>query len=213
MEIKFTKKDFWLAVLAGEIVAWLSLPTLKNLNILDILIEQGIEMNIFVFFWVISIPIASTLGLYFFYSIAKYKHRLGLLQLGKYGVIGVLNTFLSAGIYNFFIFATDISSGLAVDLFFIVAFVITVVNSFLWNRFWTFEEKGTSSIGKEAFQFFSVSGIVALINFGILHVIVNVIGTPAGMDSKIWANIGIGLTIITAFFGNFFGYKFFVFKK
>ena len=34
MEIKYTKKDFWLAILAGEIVVWLSLPTLKNIKIL-----------------------------------------------------------------------------------------------------------------------------------------------------------------------------------
>jgi len=33
MEIKYAKKDIVLAVLAGEIITWLSLPTLKNLQI------------------------------------------------------------------------------------------------------------------------------------------------------------------------------------
>jgi len=213
MEIKYTKKDFWLAILAGEIVAWLSLPTLKNLKILDILTAREISLTDFVIFGAIFIPLGAIIGLGAFYFLAKYKNRIGFFQLGKYGVIGVLNTLLSAGIYNFLIFITNIASGLTVDLFFIVAFVITVTNSFFWNRYWTFEEKGMETVGKEAFQFFFVSGIVAVINIGILHIIVNVIGAPSGIDLKIWANIALALTIITAFFGNFFGYKFLVFKK
>lgn len=213
MEIKFTKKDFWLAVLAGEIVTWLSLPTLKNLKILDILTARGINLTGFVIFWAIFIPLGAIAGLGAFYFVAKYKNRIGFFQLGKYGVIGVLNTFLNAGIYNFLIFITNIASGFTVDLFFAVAFIITVTNSFLWNRQWTFERIGTEAVGKDAFQFFFVSIVVAVINFGILHIIVNVIGAPAGIDLKIWANIALALTIITAFLGNFFGYKFIVFKK
>lgn len=133
--------------------------------------------------------------------------------MGKYGVIGVLNTFLNAGIYNFLIFVTNIASGFTVDLFFIGAFVIAIINSFFWNRNWTFEKTGTETASKDAFQFFFVSIVVAIINLGILHLIINVIGVPASVDPKIWANIALALTIITAFFGNFFGYKYIVFKK
>jgi hypothetical protein len=42
---------------------------------------------------------------------------------------------------------------------------------------------------------------------------VNVIGAPRGISIKLWANVGAisgaGLTLFT----NFFGYKFFVFRK
>ena len=44
MEIEYTKKDFWLAILAGEIAAWLSLPTLKNIKILELLAKWGIGL-------------------------------------------------------------------------------------------------------------------------------------------------------------------------
>ncbi|MEK7578513.1 MAG: GtrA family protein [Patescibacteria group bacterium] len=213
MELKFTKKDFWLAVLAGEIITWLSLPTLKNVKILGLVAKWGIGLKLFMIFWVFLIPAGAILGLYLFYLMAKYKNQLGLLQMGKYGIIGVLNTFLNAGIYNFLIFITNIASGFTVDSFFVVAFVITVTNSFLWNRYWTFEQAGTETFVKDASQFLFVSAIVAVINIGILHIIINVIGAPVGMDLKIWANIALALTIITAFLGNFFGYKFIVFKK
>src|SRR3989339_1197381 len=128
MEILFSKKDFWLAVLAGEIVAWLSLPTLKNLKILDILTARGINLTSFVIFWAIFIPLGAIAGLGAFYFLAKYKNRVGFFQLGKYGVIGTLNTLLYAGIYNLLIFITDIATGLTIDLFAVVAFIITVTN-------------------------------------------------------------------------------------
>lgn len=211
MEIKFTKKDFWLAILAGEIIALISLPTLKNLKVLDFLAERGIGLTGFVIFWAIFIPLGAIAGLGAFYFLAKYKNRIGFWELGKYGVVGVLNTFLNAGVYNLLIFITDVSYGLALDSFFVIAFVITVTNSFFWNKFWSFEEKDIESIKKEAIQFFSISAAVALINASILHVIVNIIGAPAGLDQKIWANVALSFTIITAFLGNFFSYKYIVF--
>lgn len=212
MDIIFSKKDFWLAILAGEASAWLSLPILQNLKIFDILAERGINSVIFSFFWIIFIPIGAISALNFFYFLAKYKNRIGFFQLGKYGIIGVLNTTLNAGVYNSFIFITNIASGLMLDLFFVIAFVITVVNSFIWNKFWSFEDKEIKNIKTEAIKFFSVSAVVATVNAIILHTIVNVIGAPVGVDQKIWANVALGLTIITAFLGNFFSYKYIVFS-
>ena len=209
----FSKKDLWLAILAGEIVTWLSLPTLKNLKVLDILTERRISLTGFVIFWVLFIPLGAIAGLGAFYFLAKYKNQIGFFQLGKYGVIGVLNTFLNAGVFNLLIFTTDISAGITVDLFFAVAFIVTIINSFIWNKYWSFEEKKTETIAGEALRFFGISAAVAIVNIGVLHVIINIIGAPAGLDSKIWANAALAFTIITAFLGNFFGYKFFVFKK
>jgi|SRR3989338_2323209 len=213
MEIKIYKKDFWLAILAGEIVAWLSLPTLKNIKIIDILYSFGINFNLFLSIWVIFVPLGAIGGLGAFYLIARIKQRIGFFQLGKYGVIGVLNTFLNAGVFNLLIFLTNISTGLIVDSFFVVAFVVTLMNSFLWNKFWAFEERKIENIKKEMLQFSGISAGVALINIAILHTVVNIIGAPIGIDSKIWANVGLVFTIIVAFSGNFFSYKYIVFKK
>ena len=212
MGIKFTKKDLFLAGLAGELAALLSFPILKNLKVFDILRDQGINLISFSIFWIIFVPAGAILALNLFYFLAKYKNRVGFFQLGKYGVIGVLNTFLNAGVYNFFIFITNISLGFTLDLFFIIAFVITVTNSFIWNKFWAFEDKEIENTKIEAIKFFVISAFVASINAVILHIIVNVVGAPAGMDPKIWANVALGFTIITAFLGNFFSYKYIVFS-
>lgn len=213
MDIKIRKKDLLMASIAGELAAWLSFPILKNLKIFDILAYMGIGAASFSIFWVLFVPAGAVLSLNFFYFLAKLKNKIGFFELGKYGIIGVLNTFLNAGVYNLLIFITNIASGFIIDTFFIAAFTITVVNSFLWNKFWTFSEKGVENIKTEAIQFFSISAIVAIVNGVILHVIINVIGAPIAVDPKIWANVALGFTIITAFFGNFFSYKYIVFSK
>lgn len=213
MDTKITRKDLFMASLAGELSAWLSFPILKNLKVFDVLAEWGIDAIDFSVFWILFIPIGAILALNFFYFLAKYKNGTGFFELGKYGIIGVLNTFLDAGAYNLLIFITDIASGYMVNIFFIIAFAITVINSFFWNKFWAFEEKKIENIKIEAIQFFSISAVVALINGVILHVVVNVIGAPISVDSKIWANVALGLTIVTAFLGNFFSYKYIVFPN
>ncbi|MEK7197970.1 MAG: GtrA family protein, partial [Patescibacteria group bacterium] len=212
MNIKITKKDFLLAVLAGELAAWLSFPVLKNLKVFNMLAERGIDAIGFSVFWILFVPAGAIAGLGFFYFLAKYKDRVGFFELGKYGIIGVLNTMLNAGAYNLLIFITNIASGITLDIFFIAAFIVTVVNSFFWNKFWSFAEKNIENIKKEAIQFFGISAAVALINAVILHIIVNIIGAPSGVEPKIWANVALGFTIITAFLGNFFSYKYIVFS-
>lgn len=212
MEINFTKKDFWLAILAGELVAWLSLPTLKNLKLFDFLSSQEISFMPFVIFWVIFVPLGAILALSVFYLIAKNRNSIGFFQAGKYGITGTLNTFLYAGIYNFLIYITNIASGLQIDIFAVIAFVLAVTNSFFWNKYWSFEGQGGEFIKTEAIKFFIVSSLVAIINISIIHIIVNVIGAPSGFDSKIWANVALIFAIIVAFFGNFFSYKFIVFS-
>lgn len=212
-EIAFKRGDIWRAIIASEIVAALSIPILQNLKILKILQELGIDISVFLFFWALLVPAVALVELKFFHLLAKRKNRPGFWQLGKYGIIGMLNTVLNAGIFNFLIFVTDIAVGVLVDVFWIAAFVITVINSFFWNKYWAFEEREAEGTTSEAIKFFGTSTIIAALNTLLVHLVVNVIGAPAGVDSKIWANVAIAFAIIVATLGNFFAYKFFVFKK
>lgn len=210
-EITFKKRDFWLAILGGEFVAGLSWPVLKNLKVLDIL--SGLKAGIlgFSIFWAFFVPASAVFALYLFFLLARSKNKPGFFQLGKYGVVGALNTFMDGGIFNLLVLLTAIAVGWWVIIFRVISFGVTIVNSFFWNKFWSFEAAGET--GVQAVRFFSVSVTVALINLGIFALLVNFVGAPAGIEPKIWANISLALTIITAFLGNFFGFKFIVFKK
>jgi len=62
-------------------------------------------------------------------------------------------------------------------------------------------------------MFFLVSGTVAIVNVGIISLLVNVIGAPLSISEKLWANIALCITIPVAVLGNFLGYSFIVFRE
>lgn len=210
--MKFTRADFWKAVIAGGAIALLIMPVLKNLGVLNFIQGWGVGSIFLLFlFWIFFMPAVTVAGLYLFYLVAVKKWPI-VFQIGKYGIVGWLNTFLFAGIMNFLIWITGVVEGLTVDGFAIVAFVVTTVSSFCWNKFWTFDFGHSAKTKQEYVKFFAVSAVMSLINTCVIHVFVNIIGAPQNIDAKIWVNIVIAITIPIAFFGNFLGYRIFVFK-
>jgi putative flippase GtrA len=133
-------------------------------------------------------------------------------ELGKYGVVGFLNTFLNLGIFNFLVLFSGQAKGLIVDFFVVIAFVLTVTNSFFWNKFWIFEHKSNQARSEYA-RFFLVSAVIAFGNTLLIHWWINILGAPTGWDLKVWANLIFLITIPISFLGNYFGYRFLVFKK
>jgi putative flippase GtrA len=106
-----------------------------------------------------------------------------------------------------------ITSGWYFSFFKIISFSCAAVNSYFWNKFWTFKKKETKVGTKEFSQFYLITGISLLLNVGIASLIVNSIGPQFGLTEKIWANIGAFIGVLGAFIWNFLGYKFIVFKK
>ena len=91
-----------------------------------------------------------------------------------------------------------------------ISFIAAVSNSYVWNKYWTFESK--SSETKEIVQFFAVSVIGFLINVGIASSIANFVSV-VGVSDKLMANFGALSGTIAGLMWNFLGYKFIVFKK
>lgn len=213
--MKFSRSDFWCAIAAGEAIALLSLPILKNIRVFDLFSPRSSFVIYFALAtWIVFLPALSLLGLYVFYRIALLRWPV-VFEIGKYGLVGWLNTFLSAGIFNFLILVSGIAKGWWADVFIVIAFIITITHSFCWNKFWIFKSDETqrAKTKYEYMKFFGVTGIVAALNAFLFHVLLTSIGAPAGIDEKIWANIAIAVLIPVAFLGNFLGYKIFVFAR
>ncbi|MBR6284837.1 MAG: GtrA family protein [Muribaculaceae bacterium] len=70
-----------------------------------------------------------------------------IIQLMKYGVIGVMNT----GITLITFYLLNTWAGVPYGVANIVGYVLGVVNSFLWNRNWVFKTK--NNFGREALLF------------------------------------------------------------
>ena len=193
----FTKKDAILALLVGFLVAVLIQIVIKNLELI-------FPINSY---WLLIIfPVLAPAGLYAAYRISLIWKPF-VYQFGKFFIVGGLNTFVDLGVLNFFILVTDITHGIWFTAFKAVSFVAAVINSFLWNKFWTFQKSGNFIV------FFLVVSGSALINVGIASYMVNVIGPPDGISPKLWDNIAALSSVVLVLTWNFLGMKYLVFKK
>ena len=202
MEQRISRGDIVRVAIIGFLFGWLLLPILQNINIT----LAGITFALpFVF------AVLASLALFAAWFFSTYIPP--LYQFAKFAAVGALNFSIDFGIYNIFILATGVSAGSQLILFNEISAAIAVVISYLWNKFWTFSDKSGEGGGKEIFQFLVITLIGFGINVGATHLLVNIIGPLGDITPKTWANIGAFISILATLFWNFFGYKFFVFKK
>jgi putative flippase GtrA len=90
------------------------------------------------------------------------------LQLLRFAAVGA-----SGYVLNLAVFAACVHA-LAVDyrLAFVVAFVISVINNFWWNRHWTFDAKHEHPIFQGT-RFFAVSVLAQAFAYAVLVALVN----------------------------------------
>lgn len=119
-------------------------------------------------------------------------------QFIKYVFVGILNTIIYYGIYY---------AMLKFGFFYVVSVTVGtiagIINSYFWNKFFTFRSKKKSVA--EKFKFLSVYGVQYLSNLLIIYLCVNYVGISeelAGLGA-----IGIGMFI------SYFGHKFWSFRE
>jgi dolichyl-phosphate beta-glucosyltransferase len=196
----FRKTDILSALIIGEFSAWLFLVISENIRLT------------FNYWWLfpIILPILALFGLWFSFWLGK--KILVIFQAAKFALVGILNTLIDLGLLNFLIFISGINKGLGYSIFKGISFTVAVINSYFWNKFWTFRKSKTAQTGKEFMQFLIVSLIGFGFNVGIASLVVNIIGVQFGLSKEIWANIGAISATTFAMLWNFVGYKFIVFK-
>lgn len=141
------------------------------------------------------------------------KKYLGFYQFFKFAVVGVINTLVDFGVLNLLIISSGHSSGIYYSVFKGLSFTAAVINSYFWNRFWTFKDRQEKNPAAQFGKFILISIIGFGINVGTASLIVNVIGPQFGIRPAIWANVGALLAIAVSWVWNFSGYKFWAFKK
>lgn len=132
-------------------------------------------------------------------------------QFGKFVTIGFSNTAIDFGLLNLFMYISHIERGLFFSLFKGFSFLVAVSNSFIWNKFWTFDNNYREQLGKQFFKFLVISGVAFIINVTVASVIVNVIGPLGKFSPTLWANIGAFASLGITLLWTFLGYKFVVF--
>ena len=135
-----------------------------------------------------------------------------ILQFIKFSLIGGLNTIIDFSVLNFLMWLTKIYQGSLILLFNTISFTIAVINSYLWNKYWTFQEKGRKGIPVQFLKFLTISIIGVAINSSIVFSITTFISPIPGFSRGIWANLAKAIATIVGLIWNFLGYKFWAFK-
>lgn len=202
------KKDCYFALIIGELDALIIMFLARNFSgqLAQIPYLQGIISYI----WLI-LPALAFLGIIIADFLARWLKV--LWQLAKFLLVGTSNVFVDLGVLGALQFATGIASGYWYSVFKAISSLFSIFNSYLWNKFWSFEQKDNSEATKEAVKFFAVAGSGILVNNLIASYLVNVLGPQGGLSKQGWGIVAGVIAAIIVFIWDFVGYKFFVFKK
>jgi putative flippase GtrA len=197
-------RDLFFAAINGAFIGLLAPIIIVNL---------GAKIPIPYMLFVLIIALLATAGIGIAYALASRIAKLKFLfQLAKFGIIGVTNTIIDLGIFNLFIYLTDIATGNTILIFKIVSVNAAIINSFVWNKYWSFEKKEQTQ-GTEVVRFWMVSIIGLVINAGITWLMINGITSHGTITDKAWASIASATASILVLTWNFIGYKLWVFKR
>ena len=107
----------------------------------------------------------------------------------KFAVVGTLGTGIDFGVLNLLILTFGFSKALAKTC----SFTVAVINSFIWNRLWTFHEARDRPIGPLLVQFFLVSVGGLLLNQAIFLSLDALVLGEAGALAAPMATLALGI--------------------
>lgn len=115
-----------------------------------------------------------------------------VLQLLKFGTVGVSNTLISFAVYTALLKGAGLwyvaASG--------IGFAVGAVNGFLWNRAWTF--RGHVGDALTPVRWFVVQTGGLALNLGLVYLFVD----GAGLDKLLAQAVTIGIVTLSTFFAN-----------
>lgn len=213
--IKITQKDYKFAIAAGLLIGLLLLPVLKSASPS---LYSKLYLAIIPFF-LLATPIGLRIAFLIGQKIAV------VYQLAKFVVIGVGNVLVDLGVLSlitmifssyFKIEAKDAMIGVVTfySLYKSISFIVANINSYFWNKYWTFDQGEKKQTKSEFVQFFAVSVVGFMINVFVASVVFKMIlGSLVGMTGGQLGLIGAMAGSIAGLAWNFIGYKLWVFKK
>lgn len=140
--------------------------------------------------------------------LARLAQRPGVRQLVKFGIVGISSTAVNFAVLNLMLIVFHQNRYSAVT----VAFLISVVNGYIWNKLWTFKAAQAKPVHTQFVQFL----LVNTVGLGLDLLIIKLISVPLEHDFNLnmvkATNLAQLVATGVAVFWNFFANRFWTFK-
>lgn len=206
---KFTKRDLVFAVLTGGITGVIGWRVFEFLKTPEVYGLPWVAL-------VMMVPILWIFGVLLGYLLGQWLDFFN--QFGKFAAIGFTNFAVGAGVLNSILALTSssgvssYSSGVGYTIANSIAFIVALLSSYIWNKYWAFDATQSGGGGVEFGKFLVVTIIAFLINNAVASSVVNLIHPVLGLNDQQWANIGTVAGSAVALIFSFIGFKLAVFK-
>jgi len=141
-------------------------------------------------------------------SLVRIAQKPGVRQLVKFGLVGFSSTIVNFAVLNLMLIVLHQNKYAAVT----VAFLVSVINGYFWNRRWTFKNAPTKAVHTQFTQFL----LVNLVSWGLDLLFVRLISVPLESDFHISMVKATNLSQLVAtgvlVFWNYFANRLWTFK-
>ncbi len=133
--------------------------------------------------------------------------------LAKFLMVGVLNTGIDFFIFDTLIVLTGRAAGAPILVFKSISFAAALVNSYEFNRRWTFDAGASPARTRSEFsRFVGITVIGFLVNVGTTFAVATAFRPLFGMSQIRWDNVAAVIATALNLAWNFAGYRLFVFR-
>ena len=138
----------------------------------------------------------------------QIARRRGVRQLVKFGLVGLSSTLVNFAVLNLMLIVLHQNRYVAVT----VAFLVSVVNGYIWNKRWTFRDVQAKAVHTQFTQFL----LVNLVSWGLDLLFVRLISVPLETELHVSMVKATNLAQLVAtgvlVFWNFFANRLWTFK-
>jgi putative flippase GtrA len=140
------------------------------------------------------------------------RPRLSLfLQFLRFCAVGGFNTFVDVLIFNLIVWSFPTQDSGLLVIYNSVAYAIGALNSFCWNKLWTFRQRSNAS-GDQVTRFMFVTSLGIICNDAFLWLATNILNSFS-LTSFVWLNVAKIIAIAGSVAVSYLGMRFSVFTK
>jgi putative flippase GtrA len=134
-----------------------------------------------------------------------------IAQFARFSLVGGSNTLVDLLAFNLLLWLMPTQDAMILTVFNSLAYLVGAVNSFCWNRRWTFESR--SQVTREQLlRFTMVTGVGIFCNDVFLGIASSLL-SGMRLEGIVWANIAKVIAIACSFLVSYIGMRFMVFTR